>query len=120
VETALAAASRQPGELGVADACFCHGSGGVAHLLRALEDVTGDDRLAGPAASWTAHAFAQRVPGTGIGGFTTAAHMWDADGERLALGGLQIGAAGVGLALLASAGLARTRWDSVFLIPSVP
>ena len=120
VDAALAAAVRQPDELGVGDACFCHGSAGVAHVLRALGTVTGDERFTDAALRWLDRTLAERRPGEGVGGFTTAMYPWRPEAGKTADGSLQLGAAGTALALLAACGLAETGWDRAFLVPSAP
>ena len=118
-----AAAARPGGRAGVLDAGLCHGAAGLAHLFNRLHQASADLELAAAARSWYARALAMRRPGQGIGGFLA----WN-EGENGELGwqdepGFLVGAAGIGLALLAAATPVEPEWDRLLLAslpPAVP
>jgi lantibiotic modifying enzyme len=95
------------------DAALCHGYAGLGLLLvRAAEAAGGDDLLRDGARRAFGAALDLRRPGEGIGGFDRP----DGAGGRVADPGLQTGAAGIGLALLAASTPTAPRWDRLFLL----
>jgi hypothetical protein len=88
---------------------FCHGTAGRAHLLNRVAQATGSSELADAARTAYRALLAAREPGSGIGGF----HYHDAvpGFER----GVQLGAAGLGLCLLAGISAVAPDWDRAFL-----
>lgn len=112
-EVALAALSRPVEHTGVVDAGLCHGSAGLAHVAARLGWATGDERLLDQARRWIAIALSQRTDG-GIGGFL-AYQSTPTQGYR-AVPGLLEGAAGIGLALLASVTDTEPAWDDFLLL----
>lgn len=101
---------------GVVDAGLCHGSAGLAHVAARLGWATGDERLLDQARRWIDVALSQRTS-DGIGGFL-AYQLLPTQGYR-ALPGFLEGAAGIGLALLASVTDSEPVWDD-FLLLSTP
>jgi lantibiotic modifying enzyme len=101
---------------GVVDAGLCHGSAGLAHVAARLGWATGDERLLDQARRWIAVALSQRAD-EGIGGFL-AYQLLPTPGYR-ALPGLLEGAAGIGLALLASVTDSEPVWDDFLLLSPV-
>jgi hypothetical protein len=112
-EVGLRAAARSPEGSGIEDAGLCHGAAGLGHLLHRLYRATGEPALAAAAARWLEQALEMREPGLGVGGYRAwepSLGGWHDDA------GLLVGAAGVGLALLAAvtpAGAQAAEWDRV-------
>jgi len=105
-------AARWPLEAGL-----CHGAAGVAHLTNRVYQATGDGRLGEHARTWLRKTMAMQQPGTGVGGYAmrsrTSATEWEADPSLL------VGAAGVGLALLAGATSRPPSWDELLgMVPT--
>jgi len=98
----------------VVDASLCHGSAGLAHVLRRLHQALGDPELADGARRWFAHALAQRRPGDGLGGYSSphtidGVEQWQPDPSFLT------GAPGTALALLGALGGDDPDWDELLL-----
>jgi hypothetical protein len=91
---------------------LCHGSGGRAHLLNRLYQLTGDEAFAEAARFWFGHALGLSGPGQGTGGFTVDEPT---NGGRKNIRGFLMGAAGLGLALLAAIGEEEPCWDRLLL-----
>jgi lantibiotic modifying enzyme len=125
-EKALAVARRAarcPLELSVVrDACLCHGAAGAGHLFNRLYQNTGDPVFADAARFWLAHTLALRVPKRGVAGYSA---LWNLEGDRAewrAEAGFLLGAAGIGLALLAAVTPVEPLWDRILLadLPVAP
>ena len=110
------AARRNPETTGVRDACFCHGSSGLAHIFNRIYQATHEELFADTARYWITKTIELRNPGSGAGGYS----VWTADssGEIVLTGrqGIIEGIAGVGLALLAAIGKIVPHWDRMFLL----
>ncbi|MCY1080612.1 lanthionine synthetase C family protein [Archangium lansingense] len=110
------AAARPPGESGIADASFCHGAAGLAHLFNRMYQSTGDPLLARASRLWLEQTLAMRRPGCGVGGYLARVMSeagqpaWEADP------GILNGAAGVALVLLAACTSVAPEWDRMFLV----
>lgn len=91
------------------DAMLCHGAAGLAHLCNRLYQATGNGLLGERTRDWLRHAMRLHQPGEGVAGFRALrrkpALRWEADPSLL------VGAAGVGMALLAGATALPPRWD---------
>ncbi len=112
LETARRAAARPPERSGIEDAGLCHGAAGAGHLFHRLHRATGDPALGAAAEHWLGKAIAMREPGRGIGGYRAwepSAGGWQDEP------GLLVGAAGVGLALLAAVTPVEPAWDRLLL-----
>jgi hypothetical protein len=96
---------------------LCHGSAGRLHLFNRLYQATGEAPFAEAARFWLTHTLKMQTPGRGTGGFLVAEPALYG-GPKNARGFL-MGAAGLGLALLAAAGGVVPAWDRV-LLASVP
>jgi lantibiotic modifying enzyme len=96
--TAIAehAAARPMSDSDVAEASFCHGSAGLAHIYNRLHQATGSEVLRTSASRWLGPVMNDWRPG--------------------AAPGLLTGAAGIGLVLLAAATPVEPRWDRAFLL----
>jgi hypothetical protein len=114
------AATRSEEAAGALDACLCHGTAGNAHLLLRLHHATGDPILGDAALEWLGRTLEHRRPGEAVAGFPTWLPELAGDGgEWYPDPGFLMGAAGVGLALLAAVSDVEPAWDRVMLI-SVP
>jgi lantibiotic modifying enzyme len=92
-----------------ADATLCHGASGLAHLCNRLYHATGDGELGELAIPWLRRTMDAHVAGTGVAGFRRLRRKptlsWEADPSVL------VGAAGIGLVLLAAATPIAPLWD---------
>jgi lantibiotic modifying enzyme len=112
------AAGRRENVAGVADAGLCHGAGGLAHIFHRLFRATGDETLREAALFWLGRTLEMRQPGRGPGGFRSSS--FDDAGQEVLTEepGFLIGAAGIGLALLAAISPVEPEWDRLLLLPS--
>lgn len=108
ISLALAPFERRNGRWPL-DAGLCHGASGLAHLCNRMYQATGDGRLGDHARSWLRRTMAMRNHGNGLAGFAMLRYkpepVWEADPSVL------VGAAGIGLALLAGATAIVPSWD---------
>ena len=113
VTLARAAARRPLAEMGVKDACLCHGAAGLGQLYARWFNATGDEFFRDEAARWFRRTMEFHRPGEGVAGYaaTSGPHS-----RQEAAPGLLFGAAGVGLALLAATSEITPEWDRVFLM----
>jgi lantibiotic biosynthesis protein len=114
LETARAALERDAASAGIADACFCHGAAGVAHILNRLHQASGDEQLGQAAARWMT-----RVMDMADEGAQGGLQFWIWNGERAVLKpdpSFVEGACGVALSLAAAACEEPPSWDRVFLL----
>ena len=106
---------------GVRDACVCHGASGAGHLFNRLYQATAEAPLAQAARFWFEHAMQMRVPQRGIEGYAV---LWGVDEhereEWKPEAGFLMGAAGIGLALLAAITPVEPLWDRLLLIDLPP
>jgi hypothetical protein len=103
----------------VLDAGLCHGSGGLVHLFNRMYQASGDPVLADAARRWVRFTLELRRPGEGVGGFLAWAGEDPAEPKWSATPGFLLGAAGIGLALLATVTPLEPAWDRSLAI-SVP
>ena len=114
---ALAAAARSPSESGVVDAQLCHGAAGLGHLFHRLHRATSEPELRLASRRWFEWALASRRPGEGCAGFSTIVHPEAAATPRpVAIPGLLLGAAGIGLALASALSVDEPAWDRCLLV----
>jgi lantibiotic modifying enzyme len=114
---ALAAAERPPATAGVLDASLCHGAIGVGHAFNRLFQVTDEARLAEAARFWLARGLAMRRPAGRLGGFHAVFRGDEGrPARRIVFRGLLMGAAGIGLALLAATSDVEPAWDRILLL----
>lgn len=97
------------------DLSLCHGTLGRAHLLNRLAQATGSSELGEAARACYRSALDRREPGTGIGGFTRISRAPATVDPRFARG-LQLGAAGLALALASAVSSVAPAWDRALLI----
>lgn len=110
-------AARRPVE--ATDSSLCHGTAGNGHLFNRIFQATGDPEMKEAALAWYRLALGQRRPGEGFAGFVTWVGPRAGEGEWQGHPGMLIGAAGVGLALLAAVSDVEPDWDRV-LLASIP
>ena len=110
---ARAAARRPLAEMGVKDACLCHGAAGLGQLYARWFNATDEEFFRDEAARWFRRAMDYRRPGEGVAGYlaTNGARSREEDAP-----GLLFGAAGVGLALLSATTTIEPAWDRLFLM----
>lgn len=101
------------------DSSLCHGTAGNGHLFNRLYQATGDPILRESALAWYGHALDQRRPGEGLAGFVTWILSRPGTGDWAGHPGFLLGAAGVGLSLLAAVTDLEPAWDRVMLA-SIP
>jgi len=108
------AAARRIEDSEVFDAGLCHGMAGIAHLFNRLFQATGEVVFERAALEWFSRTLSFRRVGQGIGGFLTLLpgaekESWQADP------GFLMGAAGIGLAILAAITPVPPLWDRLLL-----
>jgi lantibiotic modifying enzyme len=90
---------------GIVDACLCHGATGLTLVMQRAWVRSGEDEFKAMAEAWARRTLAMRTPGRGVAGYTARAK--DVDEE---MGGFLLGAAGIGLGLLATASEEAPGW----------
>lgn len=110
---ARSAASRPLAEMGVRDACLCHGTAGLGLIYARWFHETGDAFFLDESRRWFRRTLDHHRPGEGVGGYAAANAP---KGRQDAAPGLLFGAAGVGLALLAATTAHEPAWDRAFLM----
>jgi hypothetical protein len=116
------AATRDGQECGVVDACFCHGSSGLAHIFNRLYHATHDEIFAAASRYWIDRTLQFRSPGDSAAGYLFKSVDSNGNiGFRPRYGVLE-GIAGIGLGLLAAISTVEPCWDRIFLldIPPLP
>lgn len=113
---AAEAAVRDPATSGVTDACFCHGTAGLAHIFNRIYHAYPDPRFADAAEYWLRQTLQFREPGKGAAGYL----VWgiDAQENQVLIEKLSLleGLAGIGLSLLAAVSSIEPCWDRIFLL----
>ncbi len=96
----------------IADACFCHGSSGIAQMYRSAYLSSGLELLLTGAELWTDETMRMNFWPDGVAGFKY--HIHNADEQSFHL---LDGVAGIGLSLIAAiGGTAASGWDRCFLL----
>jgi lantibiotic modifying enzyme len=96
--------------------CLCHGTAGLGHLFNRIYQATGVEAFKEEAVKWFRQTIKIREPGTGIAGFIGYGMNEDGEISELYDPGFIQGAAGIGLALLASVTDIEPGWDRIMLI----
>lgn len=122
LEIARLAAARDGQSCGVVDACFCHGSCGLAHIFNRLYQATHDEIFAAASHYWIERTLQFCHPGNGSAGYLIKWADRNGNIDFRARYGLLEGIAGIGLSLLATTSAVEPCWDRVFLldIPPLP
>lgn len=114
------AAAREPQTCGVVDACFCHGSAGLAHVFHRFYRATQEEVFSQAARHWIESTLAFRKPGEEAAGylFRTVNENGGFEGQpRL---GILEGIAGIGLSLLAAVTSIEPCWDRILMVDIPP
>ena len=123
LDIARRAATRDPESCGVIDACFCHGSSGLAHIFNRIHHACGDEIFAAAARFWMQKTLQFRTPGDGAAGYSVMALNQAGQMEFQHRFGMIEGIAGIGLSLLAAISNVEPLWDRAFMVdipPAVP
>ena len=100
---------------GVADACFCHGAAGLAHIYNVAFQRTGSAQMRDQARRWLTEVLRLRTPGTGIAGYQFL--KIDEESPRCAPDAtLLSGVAGIALVLLAAVEHHEPAWQELYLL----
>lgn len=116
VAIARTSALRPAEEVGVVDACLCHGAAGLGHIYHRMFRATRDEVFRRAAADWFRRCLDLRRTGKGIGGYRVLHSDGSGDGKWTDDPSLVSGAAGVGLALLAAVSDVEPEWDRMMLM----
>jgi lantibiotic modifying enzyme len=114
------AAVRPPETSGIKDACFCHGSAGLAHIFNRVFQATRDQLFADAARYWIDRTLHYRQPGKGSAGYSMRTAMPDGRVEQQGTLNILDGIAGIGLTLLAATTGIPPDWDRIFLVDVPP
>jgi hypothetical protein len=119
VALACRAAARPPEETGIRDACFCHGTAGLAHIYNRMYQATGEPKLGRAAVYWLERTLdfyrgARDDGATWVQGSPNRSEAGPWTGT-----GLLEGAAGVALVLLAATTPVEPLWDRMFLVSAL-
>jgi hypothetical protein len=101
------------------DTGLCHGTAGLGHLFNRMYQATGDPELKEAALDWFRRTLTMRAPGQGVAGFLAWTGTQPGDRSWQGDPGFLLGAAGIGLALLAAVSEVEPAWDRV-LLASLP
>lgn len=99
----------------VADASFCHGAAGLAHIYNVAFQYTRSEQMCIEARRWLAEVLRLRNPRGGIGGYESlklgdGGPRWEADTTLIS------GATGIALVLLAAVEDREPVWQRLFLL----
>jgi len=102
----------------VQDACFCHGSSGIAHIYHQLHRQTGEALFREAADFWYGETLAMATFEDGLAGYKTYAGTdpRQGNGEWHNMPGLLEGVAGIGLSLVAAVADFEPAWDEALLL----
>lgn len=100
---------------GVADACFCHGAAGLAHIYNIAFQRTGSPQMRDQARRWLTEVLRLRTPGSGIAGYQflkidEGSPRCEPDATLLS------GVAGIALVLLAAVEHREPEWQALYLL----
>ncbi len=98
----------------VNDACFCHGTSGIAHIYNRAFNLTNDKKFEESSHFWLNKTLEIMINKDGIAGYKLFVHK-QYGGSRNSLGILE-GVAGVGLVLLAAISKIEPEWDECLLL----
>jgi lantibiotic biosynthesis protein len=119
VALACRAAERAPEKTGIRDACFCHGTAGLAHIYNRMYQAAGEPKLGHAAVYWLErtldfYRLARDDGRAWVQGSPNRAEPGPWTGT-----GLLEGAAGVALVLLAATTPVEPLWDRMFLVSAL-
>lgn len=111
------AAQRGIAQAGVVDAGLCHGAAGIAHIFNRLYQASGEELFREAACNWFKRCVDFHHPGIGVGGYRAWIGAVPAGQKPWSDSpGLMIGAAGIGLSLLAAIAHDEPKWDRMLLV----
>ena len=110
------AAKRAPDSCGVRDACFCHGSAGLAHIFNRIYQATRQELFAEASRYWLDRTLQFRKPGQGAAGYLVWTQEKDETMVLAARFNFLEGIAGIGLALLAAISDLEPAWDRLCML----
>jgi len=116
VALACRAAQRPPERTGTRDACFCHGTAGLAHIYNRMYQATGEPELGHAAVYWLGRTLDFYRAARANGGSWVRGSRDRAEEGPWTGTGLLEGAAGVALVLLAATTPVEPGWDRMFLV----
>jgi len=114
LRVALSEAGRQRNDLewfGRSNPILCHGHAGRAHLLNRLYQLTGISTFKSSAIAWYENVLALAQRNQGVGGFVVLERL----AEPKSVAGFLMGAAGIGLSLLAGCSTVLPNWDRLLI-----
>lgn len=114
------AAARTFDDSGVADASFCHGAFGNAHIFNRLFQTTGELELAEAARRWLRNGAGMQQATGELCGFQFYDMGRDGNMAWAPAAGLLMGIAGIGLVTAAATSAQVPHWDSLFLVDLAP
>lgn len=120
LDIARRAATRDPEDCGVVDACFCHGSSGLAHIFDRFHHATGERLFANTARFWTQRTLELKTANTRAAGYSVLGPNDAGEMEFQPKFGMIEGIAGIGLSLLAMITNIEPRWDRIFMVDIPP
>jgi lantibiotic modifying enzyme len=120
VAIARGAAARDVQTCGVVDACFCHGSSGLAHIFHRFYQATHDEAFSAASRYWIERTLQFSKPGDGPAGYRFMATDNSGNSGFQARYGMLEGIAGIGLSLLAATSTIEPCWDRMFLVDIPP
>ena len=98
------------------DACFCHGTAGVAHVFNRMYRNTGQELFHETYLHWVDETLKMAKFEDGLAGYKTFHGNEEPENEWLADPGMLEGISGIGLALLAAVSETEPVWDKYFLL----
>jgi len=100
----------------VQDACFCHGTSGIAHIYHKMYKHTGETLFSEAAAFWYDQTLAMATFDDGLAGYKTFIGTDPANGEWHNVPGLLEGVSGIGLSLISAVAAFEPAWDEALLL----
>lgn len=100
----------------VQDACFCHGTSGIAHIYHKMYRHTGEPLFSEAAGFWYEQTLAMATFEDGLAGYKTFVGTDSADGEWHNVPGLLEGVSGIGLSLISAVAGFEPAWDEALLL----
>lgn len=100
----------------VQDACFCHGTSGIAHIYHKMYRHTGEPLFKEAAGFWYEKTLDMATFEDGLAGYKTYMSTDPQHGEWHNVPGLLEGVSGIGLSLIAAVAEFEPVWDEALLL----
>jgi lantibiotic modifying enzyme len=100
----------------VQDACFCHGTSGIAHIYHKMYRHTGEPLFSDAADFWYKETLAMATFEDGLAGYKTYMGSGPDNGEWYNVPGLLEGVSGIGLSLISAVAGFEPVWDEALLL----